>query len=129
MESVTIFFNDLFFVLISPSVSAFVNRYSLLILSGFLLLHSTHFESIFKKTLTILLLGKECNLFSTDHVEVGKTIPNLARACMYVRETTQTFTRVTYPVISGMIPWWSRDAVHVCTKMRKQDYDLMFSAT
>lgn len=28
-------------------------------------------------------------------------------------------------MVPGEIRWWTREAVHVCTKLRKQDYDLM----
>lgn len=82
-------------------------------------------KSVSLKQLTLSVTRRESNIFPDDHVQIGEIIFELSHACIGVREITQTYCSVTYIVISGVIQRWSRDAVHVCTKLRKKGCDLL----
>lgn len=72
---------------------------------------------------------KECKFFPDDRVEICEVTLKLGHDSECVTKTTQTFCSVTYTVVSREIQQQSREAGHVCTKLRKQNCDLMFSAT
>lgn len=68
---------------------------------------------------------KGLQFFPADQVEICEETPKVGHDCKCVSETTETFCNVTYTVVSRGIQQKSREAGHVCTKLRKQNYDLM----